>query len=129
MCFRKKSAEYITSDKDFVVYKVFRQVSNFKEKHYTGPYVLYYEYTDVNGGEYTCENFGEKIVGGCCFYGFHSFKNFNDAREELDFLSEQAMPNEIYEIIPCIIKAGVKYYEGYEGLKEAFLSEKITVNY
>ena len=129
MCFVKKLKNPLTASEDIEVYKVFRKVVSYfnKPEYYTGPYKMDFIYENVNG-EYTCNDFGKEIESGCV--GFHSFKNFNDAVRLMDNCNMWALDHESYEIIPCIIPKGTKYYEGYFfNSQETYVSEKIQLNY
>lgn len=127
MCFVKTCKAPLVAETDIEVYKMFRKVSHFmKPDYYTGPYRMDYVYEDLHG-EYFCEEFGKEEVSG--MFGFHSFKNFDKAVAAMDRENSWAASNETFEIIPCIIPKGTKYYEGYYINTDAYVSEKIILKY
>lgn len=130
MCFVKKGQKTFTAESDIEVYKVFRKVSHFRMlKHYTyytGPYRSDFIYDELNG-EYHCEDFGKQVESG--WIGFHSFKNYQDAVAFMDSENRWASKNETYEIIPCIIPKDSLYLEGTFINVEAYVSNKIVLNY
>lgn len=130
MCFIRNCKNQLVAENDIEVYKVFRKVSYFSmhtyHTYYTGPYRSDYVYDDLNG-EYYCDDFGREVESG--WVGFHTFKNYNNAVAFMDSSNNWASENETYEIIPCIIPKGTKYFEGSFICMDAYVSERIRLNY
>lgn len=136
MCLKVKDLATLIADEDIEVYKVFMRIDEVVyfngPKHctsYYAPFKRNYRYRDLNG-TYECDNFNEDKLF-FVKYGFHSFKNFNDAVSMMDDLNEQERERNVsYEIIPCIIPKGTEYFEGYSfDDKEGYCSQKIKLNY
>lgn len=129
MCFVKRKGlnSPLCAETDIEVYKVFRKISYFREPdYYTGPYQTDFVYHDMNG-EYECEDFGEVKESG--YTGFHSYKNFNDAVKFMDEKGLWANDHETFEVVPCFIPKGSLYYDGFFLGSEAYVSEKIKLDY
>lgn len=121
-----------TSENDIETYKVIRSVG-FLHPRKTAPFMIEFEFNDLNGTYYTEDFFKEPydIHGKLSTRGgFHSFKEFKDAVAEMDFLNEFSKRNETFEIVPCIIPANTYFCTGYEeGGIPVYCSCTLKLNY
>lgn len=144
MCLASKNRNNKPSiaEEDIEVYKVIKRSRNLQiyeythceyfEK-YTAPYRPEFEYNDLNGLYFERDFYKNQVLPWDEIkYGFHSFKNYSDAVKEKNEFDKYFKNNSgvEYEIVPCIIPKGTRYYEGYYyHVIECYCSEKIKLEY